>query len=189
MFSPAYSSIIPTIVPDDLLVAANSLGQVVRPAAWMLVGPLVGGLLVGAFGPGWAFLADAATFGWSALMILSMRARSAPREEVRGRPWEDVREGLRYVRSETWIWAALVAGTVSLLCTWGPWEVLVPYVVKNDLVLDPGREGGSCTGREGSARSSRGSSSASEAASRAARSRCCTSRGRSGCSCWRGSVS
>ncbi len=141
VFSPAYSSIIPTIVPDDLLVAANSLGQVVRPAAWMLVGPLVGGLLVGAFGPGWAFLADAATFGWSALMILSMRARSAPREEVRGRLWEDVREGLRYVRSETWIWAALVAGTVSLLCTWGPWEVLVPYVVKNDLVGDPGREG------------------------------------------------
>jgi MFS family permease len=141
VFSPAYSSIVPTIVPDDLLVAANSLGQVVRPAAWMLVGPLAGGLLVGAFGPGWAFLADAATFGWSALMILSMQARSAPRGEDRGRLWEDVREGLRYVRSETWIWAALVAGTVSLLCTWGPWEVLVPYVVKNDLVRDPGREG------------------------------------------------
>jgi len=26
-----------------------------------------------------------------------------------------------------------VAATVSLLATWGPWEVLVPYVVRNDL--------------------------------------------------------
>jgi hypothetical protein len=27
----------------------------------------------------------------------------------------------------------MVAATVSLLATWGPWEVLVPYVVRNDL--------------------------------------------------------
>ena len=142
VFSPAFSSIIPQVVPEDLLVAANALGQVVRPAAWMLIGPLVGGVLVGSFGPGWAFVADAATFAWSALMILAMRTRAEPRAaEERPRMWEDVREGLRYVRSETWIWAALVAGTVSLLCVWGPWEVLVPYVVKNDLVRDGGEEG------------------------------------------------
>jgi hypothetical protein len=28
---------------------------------------------------------------------------------------------------------AMLTGTVSLLATWGPWEVLVPYVVRNDL--------------------------------------------------------
>ncbi|MEX2421042.1 MAG: MFS transporter, partial [Actinomycetota bacterium] len=28
---------------------------------------------------------------------------------------------------------AMVAATVSLLATWGPWEVLVPFVVRNEL--------------------------------------------------------
>ena len=27
----------------------------------------------------------------------------------------------------------MAAATISLLCTWGPWEVLVPYLVKNEL--------------------------------------------------------
>ncbi|HEX9122827.1 MAG TPA: MFS transporter [Actinomycetota bacterium] len=142
VFAPAFSSIIPTIVPEDLLVEANSLGQVVRPAAMMLVGPLVGGLLVGSFGAGWAFVLDGITFGWSALMIALMRVRPRTRtDEEPGRMWADVKEGLRYVRSETWIWAALVAATISLLCTWGPWEALVPYVVKNQLAGNSAREG------------------------------------------------
>lgn len=142
VFAPAFSSIIPTIVPDDLLVQANSLGQVVRPAAMMLVGPFVGGLLVGTLGSGWALVLDGATFGWSALMIVLMRVRPIRRlEKERVGVWTDVREGLRYVRSETWIWAALVAATISLLCTWGPWEALVPYVVKNQLAGSPTREG------------------------------------------------
>ena len=44
----------------------------------------------------------------------------------------DVAEGLRYVREQRWLLIALLAATVSLLCTWGPWETLVP-IVKNDL--------------------------------------------------------
>ncbi|HET7235128.1 MAG TPA: MFS transporter [Actinomycetota bacterium] len=134
IFGPAFSSIVPTIVPDDLLVQANSLGQFVRPVAWTLIGPLVGGLLVAGFGAGWAFVADASTFAFSAVMILAMRTR--PRERVaeeRSSPWEDLKEGFRYVRSKTWLWVAMVAATVSLLATWGPWEVLVPYVVRNEL--------------------------------------------------------
>ncbi|MFB3739839.1 MAG: MFS transporter [Candidatus Velamenicoccus archaeovorus] len=143
VFAPAFSSIIPSIVPDDLLVQANSLGQVVRPATMMLIGPLIGGLLVGGLGAGWAFVLDGATFGWSALMIVLMHVRPEPRsdEDAPGRVWADVKEGLHYVRSETWVWAALVAATISLLCTWGPWEALVPYVVKNQLAGASSREG------------------------------------------------
>jgi MFS family permease len=134
LFGPAFSSIVPTIVPDDLLVEANSLGQFVRPVTWTLLGPLVGGLLVASLGTGWAFIADASTFAFSAVLILLMRTRPVPRShEEHTSPWEDLKEGLRYVRSRTWLWAAMVAATVSLLATWGPWEVLVPYVVRNEL--------------------------------------------------------
>lgn len=134
IFGPAFSSIVPTIVPDDLLVQANSLGQFVRPVAWTLLGPLVGGLLVAGLGTGWAFLADAATFAFSAAMIVAIRTRPGTRARAeRPSAWMDLKEGFGYVRSKTWLWVAMVAATVSLLATWGPWEVLVPYVVRNDL--------------------------------------------------------
>lgn len=134
IFGPAFSSIVPTIVPDDLLVQANSLGQFVRPMAWTLVGPVVGGALVAGLGPGWAFITDAGTFVFSAAMIVLIRTRHVRRAaEERGSALADLMEGLRYVRRHTWLWVAMVAATVSLLATWGPWEVLVPYVVRNEL--------------------------------------------------------
>jgi hypothetical protein len=134
VFHPAFSSIVPTIVPSDLLVEANALGHFVRPFAWTLVGPVVGGALVASLGAGWAFLIDAVTFVFSAAMILAMRVRrSREPDEDRSSAWADLTEGLRYVRSETWLWVAMVAATVSLLATWGPWEVLVPFVVRNQL--------------------------------------------------------
>ena len=134
IFGPAFSSIVPTIVPDDLLVQANSLGYFVRPIAYTLIGPVVGGALVAGVGAGWAFAADALTFAFSAGMILALRTRHVPRsDQARPSPWADLTEGLRYVRGTPWLWVAMVAATVSLLATWGPWEVLVPYVVKNQL--------------------------------------------------------
>jgi MFS family permease len=135
VFLPSFSAIVPDIVPAHLLVEANSLSQFVRPAAMTLVGPLVGGILVGRVGAGWAFVADAGTFAFSALMIALIRTRPArkPAGEATVSLWSEMKEGVRYVRQRTWLWAALVGATLSLLFTWGPWETLVPYVVKNDL--------------------------------------------------------
>ena len=134
IFGPAFSSIIPSIVPPDLLVEANSLGQFVRPIAMTLVGPLIGGFLVGSVGAGWAFIVDGATFAFSALMILLMRVRRAEREPGQEASiWAEAKEGIRYVRQQTWLWAAMIGALISLLCVWGPWETLVPFVVKNDL--------------------------------------------------------
>ena len=134
IFQPSFSAIVPTIVPGDLLVEANSLAQFVRPFAMMLLGPLVGGLLIAAFGAGWAFVFDGGTFAFSALMILMMRTRHEPRDADSGeRLMSEVAEGLRYVIAHRWLILAMVGATVSLLATWGPWETLVPYVIKNEL--------------------------------------------------------
>jgi DHA3 family tetracycline resistance protein-like MFS transporter len=135
VFQPSFQSITPTIVPDDLLVQANSLAQLVRPFAMTLVGPLVGGALVAAFSAGVAFLVDATTFAFSTLMILLMRTRRQPKadDEAHTSFLAEIGEGLRYVRRTRWLVIAMVAATVSLLAVWGPWETLVPVVVKNDL--------------------------------------------------------
>lgn len=133
-FGPAFTSIVPQIVPRELLVQANSLDQFIRPFAFLLMGPALGGWLVASFGAGQAFLVDAATFLVSATAILLMRPRPLEREaEERSSLLRDVREGFAFVRAHAWLWVTLVAAAVFLLAYWGPVEVLVPYRIRNEL--------------------------------------------------------
>lgn len=144
LFGPSFSAIVPSIVPEEALVEANALGQIVRPASLMLVGPLIGGVITGTLGTGAAFLVDGGTFLWSAFMIWRMRARRAPDPADRdpgASLWRDVKEGLGYVAAHRWLLVGMFGATLSLLAVWGPWETLVPFIVKNDLVTDHSRDG------------------------------------------------
>jgi Transmembrane secretion effector len=134
-FGPAFTSLVPQIVPRELLLQANSLDQFIRPLAFMLVGPALGGWLVAAIGPGQAFMLDAGTFLVSAATLLFIRHRSVGREESeRGASmFRDLREGFAFVRAHAWLWATLLAAAIFLLAYWGPIEVLVPYRVRNEL--------------------------------------------------------
>ncbi len=138
LFGPANSAILPDLVPPEQLVEANSLAQFIRPFAQLLIGPALGGVLVRTVGPGWAFVMDAATFAWSASMILRMTERPSVRHpDADSTHWADLKEGFRFVRSRTWLWASMGVATISLLCFWGPFEVLVPYLIKNELHGSP----------------------------------------------------
>ncbi len=136
LFAPAFQAIVPDIVPTEHLVQANSLDMLMRPLGAQLVGPALGGLLVAAFGTGTAFAIDAATFGISAVCLLLMRRRPLPLREdpmsVRG-AFADIAEGFRFARSERWLWTSLLAAALSLLLFFGPAQVLLPFVIKNDL--------------------------------------------------------
>ena len=50
-FFPAYSAILPRILPAEQLLAANGVEGVVRPVFQRAVGPAVAGLVVGATFP------------------------------------------------------------------------------------------------------------------------------------------
>jgi len=134
-FMPAFEALVPSIVPEERLVEANALDQFVRPAALWLLGPALGGVLIGWAGTGWAFAIDAASFAISACCLLRL-ARIAPVEAepmtVRAAILE-MREGLSFVRREPWLWATLVAASLTYLLFLGPTEVLLPYLVKNEL--------------------------------------------------------
>jgi DHA3 family tetracycline resistance protein-like MFS transporter len=132
LYMPAFSSIVPFVVSEDLLVEASSLAEFVRPIAQTLAGPFIGGVIVGVAGTGWAFAADAASFAWSASMIALMRPHREEPAEV-SKPLEDLREGFRWVRANRWFWISLVSTGIGVLLTAGAWEVLVPYIVKEEL--------------------------------------------------------
>jgi Na+/melibiose symporter-like transporter len=135
IFWPAFSAIIPSIVPEEHLVEANSIGSTVRPFAWLVVGPMVGAAVVATAGTGWAFIVDAGTFGISAVCIWLMRVRGDQRADAEESTHllDDVKEGIAYVRQTRWLRWGLLGGMVSLFCVWGPWETLVPFVVTDQM--------------------------------------------------------
>lgn len=136
-FGPSFSALIPEIVAADQLVQANAIEHSVRPLAQHMAGPAVGGVIVAAAGPGVGFLVDAGTFALSFACLAAMRVREAPKERGPG-TLREIRAGLAYVRTQTWLWATLAGASISLLVFWGPEEVLVPFVVKNEMGGDAG---------------------------------------------------
>jgi MFS family permease len=132
-FTPAFEAIVPDIVPAGDLAAANSLDQFVRPITLRLAGPAVGGALVAAVGTGAAFALDAASFVVSAAAVLFMRPPAHPRSEHAESSVGAVKEGLRFVRGRVWLWGTLLSAAIAYLAFMGPAEVLLPYVVKNEL--------------------------------------------------------
>jgi DHA3 family tetracycline resistance protein-like MFS transporter len=114
------------------LAAANSLDQFVRPLAFRLAGPALGGLLVATTGVGAAFAVDAATFAASTAAVLAIRPPKLP--AAAGTSFAGaVREGFRFVKGNAWLWATLASAALAYLVFLGPTEVLLPFVVKNEL--------------------------------------------------------
>jgi hypothetical protein len=46
---------------------------------------------------------------------------------------KEIKEGLTYVKTQTWLWGTFLAATLAYLIFWGPAEVLLPLLVKNEL--------------------------------------------------------
>jgi MFS family permease len=132
---PAAGAIVPDLVPRHLLVQANSLSQFVRQLAFAFVGPAVGGLVVHQLGVGPAFLVDAASYGVAIVMLALLRPRpaaiDADREPSSMR--RDIAEGLRFVRAHVWLWGTLGWALVAVFLVYGPFQVLLPYLVRNEL--------------------------------------------------------
>jgi len=133
-FMPAFGAIVPDIVEKDLLVEANSVAQTVRPLALRLVGPAVGGFVVHFFSPGGAFLLDGLTFVASGICVALMHPRPSRRASGHAEPMmTEIRQGFGFVKLNAWLWGSLLAAAIGLLCFFGPVEVLVPFLVKNQM--------------------------------------------------------
>jgi DHA3 family tetracycline resistance protein-like MFS transporter len=131
-FTPAFEAVVPDLLPAEDLPAANSLDQLVRPVALRLAGPLLGGAAV-AVGPAIAFAVDAASFVASLLAVLAIEPRALVREAAPPSAVGAVREAFGFIRRRAWLWATLASAAVAYLVFLGPTEVLLPYVVKNEL--------------------------------------------------------
>jgi MFS family permease len=132
-FIPAFEAVVPDLVPPAELPAANSLDQFVRPIALRLVGPAIGGAMVAGLGSGTAFALDSASFAASTVAVWMIRPPVRRPGVDTESPVAAMKAGLRFVARRVWLWGTLLSAAIAYLCFLGPAEVLLPYVVKNDL--------------------------------------------------------
>lgn len=141
-FNPASRSLVPDLLPYDELPRGNALLGFARPLQLWIVGPLLGGALVALTSPGMALTVDGATFVVSAYLLSRLARRGAAAGTVSARRlMEDLREGVRFVRANRWALVWFIAVGFSTLAFHGPFDVLLPTMLKTDLGLSEAEAG------------------------------------------------
>ena len=135
-FIPSYTAILPHLLPESELLAANGLEGTLRPLAQQATGPVLGGVAVAALSPGVAILTGGLTYLVSAGCLLAMNvrpAKGAPTAPGLASVFADLREGFGYVRRTSWLWATLLFALALVLFIVGPLEVLLPFAIRDNL--------------------------------------------------------
>ncbi|MFJ5956132.1 MFS transporter [Paenarthrobacter sp. NPDC092416] len=139
-FFPAYSAMLPRILPAQDLLAANGMEGTVRPILQQAAGPAIAGIVVATLSPAHA-VAGVAVCHFLAFGILNFLSREAL--EGRGHEhdephtpssfFHDLREGFAYTIRTPWLLWTLIWACLSVLFLIGPIEVLLPFVVQDQL--------------------------------------------------------
>lgn len=129
LFIPAVRGLVPQIVEQSELQSANALIRLSQNSAG-LAGAAVSGAVIVAVGAGWAIGIDAATFGISALLVLTSRAPRTGRGNERTALLSDIREGWQEFRSRQWVWVTVAQFGLVNLCFSSCVYVLGPVVAK-----------------------------------------------------------
>jgi predicted MFS family arabinose efflux permease len=122
-FRPAYTGLVPQTVPEEEIQPAKATFSTVEMVA-EFAGPALATVLVLGVGPGYAFAIDAATFLVSAAFLVQLRPRERGEAGVRTTVLAELREGWAEVRSQNWIWVIILAFSIGLLTSFGPWQTL-----------------------------------------------------------------
>ena len=110
----ALNGLLKELVPDDLLVDANSSLQTTKES-FRLFGPLVGALLFTWLG-GWAVaVLDAASFGIAALVIARIRVQEVRPEVEPAHLWHQMTAGLRYLAGDRVLEHTLIGFALCIL--------------------------------------------------------------------------
>jgi MFS family permease len=136
-FNPARAALMPNLVKEEDLRAANSLMEVSRHIG-MLIFPSVGGVLVAFAGPATVLFVDGVTFSLSALTVFLIRwrpdkARIVEQAESLGHAVrivvQQTADGLKSIGRERLLQVSMLLG-LSLNAVVAPIQLLLPLFVK-----------------------------------------------------------
>jgi len=110
IYITSWQTLVPLLVPPTSLAAAYRLNSVMFTST-RGIGPALGGLVLAAFGPGVAFLANALSY----LVPISTVSMSRPRPVERGprtSPFGEFRAGLAYALERPQLWIPILTASV-----------------------------------------------------------------------------
>jgi MFS family permease len=133
LFYPASQALTPRLVPAEQIQAASSMSRLAQSSMLML-GSALGGVLVTAFGPGWAMGLDAVILllGTLPMLRITVAALTRDAEHAPGMLHE-LREGWTEVRTRTWLWAVIGCYALVLAGWFGGFMLTGPVVAKAHL--------------------------------------------------------
>lgn len=141
-FYPAYSALLPKMLPPEQLLAANGLEGTARPVVQTAMGPMTAGFLVAELSPAHA-IAGISVIHLVALLMLrripNRDAYNAPGPvEGQAQPGmlRQLREGIGYTVRTRWLLWTLLFSVISVFTFIGPFEVLLPFIVSENLQGD-----------------------------------------------------
>ena len=136
---PSWQAFLTDLVPREDLLNAITLNSAQFNGARAL-GPAVGGLVLGRFGPSWAFLFNALSFVAVIAVLTLIQSTAVARERVRRRVLRDFADGVAYVRRHGGILLAI--GIVMAVFFLGnPVFQLAPVFAKRVYRVGPGLYG------------------------------------------------
>jgi MFS family permease len=135
-YYPAYTAILPSLIPAEDLLAANGVEGMLRPTIMQAAGPALASLVVAAYSPASALAVAAGIQALAAVFLMLMRHQPLQRDlSGDGHPLRsmvvDLREGFVYMLRTPWLLATLLFASLMILVMMGPLEVLIPFVVKD----------------------------------------------------------
>lgn len=131
-FFPAYSAILPRLLPPEQLLAANGVEGVVRPVFQRAIGPAAVGVIVGATFPAVGAVAVAVLFALGlALLVATRPALKPPAAQQSPHVLRDLRDGFVFMLGTPWLLWTLLFASIFVLVVLGPIEVLLPFIAKD----------------------------------------------------------
>ena len=110
---PARSSLLPHVIPEGKMSSAMALRQVLFQTT-TIVGPAIGGVLVGAISVGWVYLIDAVTFS-AALFILRWIPPIPRGDQLPEGRWSAIKEGLSFATRTPVLLSIFVIDLVAMI--------------------------------------------------------------------------
>ena len=139
-FYPAYSALLPSVLPAEFLLAANGVEGMLRPVIMQAAGPAVASAIIAVFSPGVAFAVVAASQALAVGGLVIMRHIPVEREPRGGHPvrsmLSDLGAGFVYMVRTPWLFGTLLYASVLVFLIMGPIEVLLPFAVRDVVGAD-----------------------------------------------------
>jgi MFS family permease len=127
IFWPAFTGVIPAVLPEAGLQKGNALNAFVTNAG-VILGAAVAGILIELFGVAFTLAIDAASFLFSGLMIFTFRHLTPRAEHSENTMLDDLLHGWRVFLSFRWIVIIVAAFSFIVMCWAAAENVLGPLI-------------------------------------------------------------